>query len=126
MIGAQHRVPVFAWCEPADMRKGFESLAAIVREQVGLDPLSGGLFLFTNRQRTHAKVIYFDGTGMCLLSKRLAKGGFVALWDHAKHRSIKLSKHELDLFLEGSELIGRYRVAPSPIEQKDLEIRSRT
>lgn len=92
MIGAHARVPVFAWCEPADMRKGFETLAAIVREQAGIDPLSGALFLFTNKQRTHAKVIYFDGTGMCLLSKRLAKGRFVALWEHAKHRSIKLSK----------------------------------
>ena len=126
MIGAHSRVPVFAWCEPADMRKGFETLAAIVREQAGGDPLSGALFLFTNKQRTHAKVIYFDGTGMCLFSKRLAKGRFVALWEHAKHRSIKLSKQELDLFLEGSQLIGRFRVAPSPIEQKDLEVRSRT
>ena len=126
MIGAQSRVPVFAWCEPADMRKGFETLAAIVREQVGADPLSGALFLFTNKQRTHAKVIYFDGTGMCLFSKRLSKGRFVALWEHAKHRSIKLTKHELDLFLEGSHLIGRFHVAPAPIEQKDLEVRSRT
>ena len=126
MIGAHARVPVFAWCEPADMRKGFETLAAIVREQAGFDPLSGGLFLFTNKQRTHAKVIYFDGTGMCLFSKRLAKGRFVALWEHAKHRSIKLSKQELDLFLEGSQLIGRFNVAPPPIEQKDLEVRART
>jgi transposase len=126
MIGALSRVVVFAWCEPADMRKGFETLAAIVREEVGHDPLSGALFLFTNKQRTSAKVIYFDGTGMCLFSKRLAKGRFVALWEHAKHRTIKLSKHELDLFLEGSELIGRFRVAPAPIEKKDLEVRART
>jgi transposase len=126
MIGAHSRVAIFAWCEPADMRKGFETLASVARDQLGLDPLSGALFLFTNKPRTHAKVIYFDGTGMCLFSKRLSRGRFVALWEHAKHRSIKLSKQELDLFLEGSQLIGRFRVAPAPIEQKDLEVRSRT
>ena len=74
MIGTHARMPVFAWCEPADMRKGFETLSAIVREQLGADALSGALFLFTNKQRTHAKVIYFDGTDMCMFSKRLAKG----------------------------------------------------
>lgn len=126
MIGTHARMPVFAWCEPADMRKGFETLSAIVREQLGADPLSGALFLFTNKQRTHAKVIYFDGTGMCMFSKRLAKGRFASLWQFAKDRAIKLSKNELELFIQGSHLIGRFQVEPAHLTSKDLELRPRT
>jgi len=125
VIGVHARVPVFAFCEPVDMRKGFETLAAIVKGEMGEDPLSGALFLFTNRSRTHAKVLQFDGSGTCLFAKRLVKGRFVALWEHAKHRSIRLTKNELELFLDGSQLIGRFAVAPSPISEKDLAVRSK-
>jgi len=81
MIGAQGRVPVFAYRRPADLRKGFEGLSGLVREALGLDPLSGALYLFTNRRRTTAKVLHFDGTGLGLYIKRLARGRFASLWD---------------------------------------------
>ncbi len=55
MIGALGRVKVFAYCEPTDMPKGYEGLSGLVREAMGNDPLSGALFLFVNRRRTHAK-----------------------------------------------------------------------
>lgn len=79
MIGALGRVKVFAYCEPTDMRKGYEGLSGLVREAMGDDPLCGAMFLFVNRRRTHAKVLHFDGTGLCVLAKRLEKGRFVAL-----------------------------------------------
>ena len=66
MIGAHGRVPVFAYRRPADLRKGFEGLSALVREALGQDPLSGALYLFTNQRRTTAKVLHFDGTGLGL------------------------------------------------------------
>ncbi len=69
MIGAQGRVPVFAYRRPADLRKGFEGLSGLVREALDLDPLSGALYLFTNRRRTTAKVLHFDGTGLGLYIK---------------------------------------------------------
>ena len=57
MIGEYARVPVFAYGWPVDMRKSFESLAALVRQVPGHDPLSGALYLFTNRRRNAAKVV---------------------------------------------------------------------
>jgi transposase len=52
-----------------------------VRQALGQDPLSGALYLFTNRRRTTAKVLQFDGTGLALYIKRLARGRFAALWE---------------------------------------------
>ena len=63
MIGALGRVKVYAYCEPVDMRKGFEGLSGLVREAMKHDPLSGALFLFINRRRNRAKILHFDGTG---------------------------------------------------------------
>ncbi len=86
MIGALGRVKVYAYCEAVDMRKGFEGLAALVREQMGRDPLPGALFLLANRRRNRAKILHFDGTEMCVLAKRLEKGRFVARWMFAARR----------------------------------------
>lgn len=124
MIGALGRVKVFAYREPTDMRKGFEGLSGLVREAMGRDPLSGALFLFVNRRRTHAKVLHFDGTGLCVLAKRLEKGRFVALWEIAKDSTVVLHRSELELFLRGSHLVARFKVSPDDLSDKDLATRS--
>ena len=64
MIGATGKTRVFAYCHPVDMRKGFEGLAALAREELGRDPLDGAMYLFTNRRRIRAKVLSFDGSGL--------------------------------------------------------------
>ena len=125
MIGGTSQTAIYAWCEPTDMRRGFEGLSAMVRNGMGRDPLDGSLFLFTNRRRTHAKVLHFDGSGLCVFAKRIEKGRFAALWKIAKHDMIHLTKAELDLFLSGSHLVGKYRLAPDGIDDKDLAVRSR-
>lgn len=61
MIGEPGKAAVYAYCAATDMRKGYEELSSLVREELGEDSLSGALFLFTNRRRTHAKVLCFDG-----------------------------------------------------------------
>ena len=57
-----------------DMRKGFDGLYGLVRDQLLCDPLSGHVFLFSNAQRNHLKIIFFDGTGLWVCAKRMEKG----------------------------------------------------
>lgn len=59
-----------------DLRKGFEGLSDFVKHQLKGDPLSGHLFAFTNRGRNRIKLLFWDGTGMWLLTKRIGKGRF--------------------------------------------------
>ena len=122
MIGAQGRVPVFAYRRPVDLRKGFEGLSALVQQALGKDPLSGALFLFTNRRRTTAKVLQFDGAGMYI--KRLARGRFAALWEGDDRAALSLTRPELELFLQGSQLVGKMPLAPAMMSEKDLVIRA--
>jgi transposase len=67
---------IWVGLEPCDMRKGYEGLTALVTQRFGLEATSGALFVFTNRNRTRLKILYWDGTGLWLLSKRLEKGRF--------------------------------------------------
>lgn len=60
----------------ADFRKGIDGLAAYVRNQLLLDPLSGAIFVFYNRSRTTIKILTFDGQGFWLHTKRLSQGTF--------------------------------------------------
>lgn len=125
MLGMNEWLPVFAYRQPVDMRRGFEGLGGLVREQLGEDPLSGALFLFTNRRRTTAKVLHFDGTGMGIYQKRLERGRFASLWDGPGDRSLRLSRAELELFLKGCQVIGQMRLLPSPLDEKALAIGAR-
>ena len=124
MIGALGRIKVYACCQPVDMRKGFEGLSGLVRETMKRDPLSGALFLFINRRRNRAKILHFDGTGLCVLAKRIEKGRFAALWKLAARETIPLTRAELELFLQGSHLIARFKLAPSELSDEDLAVGS--
>lgn len=118
MLGPQSAI--YAYCAPVDMRKGFEGLSGLVRNQLGHDPLTGALFLFTNRRRTLAKLLWFDGSGLCLMTKRLERGRFPALWRHASTAQLPLKRSELELFLEGSQLVGRIEVSPPLLSEQAL------
>jgi transposase len=106
------RVQVWAYTSPADLRKGFDGLSAMVREELGRDPLSGDLFLFVSRNRIRAKVLHWDGTGLCLYAKRLEKGRFACLWPAVDDDAVRLTTTELSLFLEGSNLVGKIMLSP--------------
>lgn len=113
---------VHAYCRPVDMRKSYEGLSRVVRQEMGQDVLSGHLFLFTNKRRNRAKVLYFDGTGLCVLSKRLERGQFAPLWKRSTESVLSLSAAELELFLQGSELIGKVALHPPPLSRNELAI----
>ena len=118
MIWNGRAVRVFAHAAPTDLRKGYDGLSALVREALDRDPTGGDLFLFVSRNRVRAKILLWDGTGLCILAKRLEEGRFAALWEKARGTSIELSAAELALFLDGCELVGRRRLSRPRIDPK--------
>jgi transposase len=95
---------VFLCAAPADMRKGFDSLAALVRDYLGHDPLSGHLFLFVSRCRDRLKILYWDADGFALWYKRLEQGTFRLPAASSVGHSIELRASELAMLLEGIDL----------------------
>lgn len=95
---------VFLSTAPADMRKGFDSLAALVREYLGHDPLSGHLFLFVGRGRDRIKILYWDAGGFCVWYKRLEEGTFRLPARPSASASVELRPSELAMLLEGIDL----------------------
>jgi transposase len=122
MIGSTRNIRVYAAARPVSMNKGIDGLALIVRAELGRDPMSGDLFLFVGRDRRRAKVLYFDGTGMCVFYKRLDKGRFASVWHNERDRQIEMTSTELTLFIEGSSLVGRFPLSPPAINEKDIAI----
>lgn len=70
-------VQIFVALEAVDMRLGFERLGGLVRERLGYEPRSGALFVFVGKRRETIKILFFDGSGMCLFYKRLDRNTFV-------------------------------------------------
>ena len=121
MIGSTRNLQVFAYAQPADLRKGFDGLYGIVTSELSRDPLDGDCFLFVNRARSRAKVLLWDGTGLCIYMKRLERGRFACLWDAGETgASVELTMSELSLFLEGSKMVGRVPLSPRPIRPAPL------
>jgi len=98
------RVRVYLCTSPTDMRKGFDTLAVLVRDTLRCDPLSGHLFLFVGRRRDRLKMLYWDGDGYALWYKRLEQGTFrmPVIKDGATRVELKAS--ELAMLLEGIDL----------------------
>ena len=114
MIGSTRQLRVFAFCGPADLRKGYDGLSGLVSKAMKRDPISGDLYLFINRRRHLAKVLLWDGTGLCIYSKRLEQGRFADLWWRDSKGPITMTTSELTLLLEGNELVGRRALSPPP------------
>ncbi len=75
MLSFSSAVRIFLAVEPVDMRKSFDGLYAVAANQLKENPLQGGMFVFSNRRRNRLKILFFDGTGLWVLAKRLEKGG---------------------------------------------------
>ena len=102
MFFPEAQVRVWLSTRPADMRKSFDGLSALVRNALQEDPTSGHLFVFINRKRTQMKVLYFDRSGYCLWSKRLERGRFQSC--SSGDDKALLSWTQLKLLLEGIDL----------------------
>ena len=103
MFGLSPATKIYVGVEAVDMRKGFEGLFGMVRDQLGQDPLSGHLFLFTNRHRTRLKALVWDGSGLWVCPKRLEKGRFH--WPATPNAvSVTMRPEELAMLLNGLDL----------------------
>jgi transposase len=103
VFGLGPATKIYLGVEAVDMRKGFEGLYGLVRDHLGQDPLSGHLFLFTNRPRTRLKVIVWDGSGLWVCAKRLERGRFH--WPEASQtRSVTMRPEELAMLVNGMDL----------------------
>jgi transposase len=114
VIGPKGRVRVFAYSQPCDMRKSFNTLSGLV-SSMGHDVASGDVFAFVSRNKKRAKVLWYDGTGLCLLAKRLDQGRFAALWG-GEVAGVELSMSELALLVEGCTLVGRVPLSPTRVD----------
>lgn len=95
-------VEVFIALAPIDLRWGFDRLAGLAQEQMGRSARSGALFVFIGKRKTALKVLFFDGTGMCLFYKRLDRRTFrVPAPPLPGMTSIELGERELDDLLDG-------------------------
>ena len=95
------RIPatVYVASAPIDLRLSFDRLAGIVRDVLGREPRAEAAFVFHNRARTHAKILWHDGIGLSLYAKRLDRGKFI--WPSASGGAISISAAQMAYMLEG-------------------------
>lgn len=119
MMAYNRRTKVFACSDVVDLRKSFDGLFAAARDIFNQDPLSGHLFVFLNGKRTICKCLYFDGTGLVVLSKRLESGVFYRM--NPNLNLIEMTESEFSLFFEGADLSKRFIESPSVYKNKYVQ-----
>ena len=102
MIHPGPAAKVFIVCGVTDMRKGYDGLCAMVEHGLKQAPQSGHLFVFCNRTRTRLKVLFWDGSGLWVCSKRLEKGRF--FWPESPETAVRLSAEEWMMLAGGIDL----------------------
>jgi transposase len=114
--GVGSAVRVMVATRPVDFRKGAEGLAALVREEMKSDPFSGVVYVFRAKRADRVKLVYWDGTGVCLFAKRLEDGKF--RWPSVQDAVMRLSAAELSALLEGLDWkrVHAAREVPAPIQ----------
>ena len=123
MIGSTRQVRVWVYRKAVDMRKQYDGLSALVRGEMQSNVMSGDIYVFVGKDRRRAKSVMWDGTGLCLYAKRLAKGRFAAPWERPGEGALVLTMTELALLLEGSECILRKPASPAPWSPGDSPLR---
>ncbi len=110
MISVAPGTKVYLACRPVSMPHGFDGLAAQVAQVLGADPFSGHLFMFRSKRADYLKILYWDGSGLCLFAKGLERGRFV--WPPIVDGGMVLTPAQLALLVEAIDW--RRTVAPEP------------
>jgi len=92
-------IRVLVATQPVDFRKGMNGLAALVREQLKTDPFSGVIYVFRSKRADRVKLLFWDGSGVCLFAKRLEEGQF--RWPRVQDGVMRLSAAQLSALIEG-------------------------
>ncbi len=102
MIGPAGAVRVMMATRPVDFRKGVDGLAALVRDTMGADPFSGTVYVFRAKRADRVKLVFWDGTGLVLVAKRLEEGAF--RWPKIEDGVVRLTAAQISALLEGLDL----------------------
>lgn len=102
MIPTSPTMRILVAVEPADFRKGIDGLAALCRQKLEEDPMSGCAFVFRNRRKTAIKILLYDGQGFWLCQKRLSQGNFTH-WPAGDGSTRSLQSHQLQVLLAGGD-----------------------
>ncbi|MBI2513917.1 MAG: IS66 family insertion sequence element accessory protein TnpB [Opitutae bacterium] len=104
MLAFPAAIKLYVALEPVDMRKQYDGLWAAAQTQLGEDPKKGAVFVFTNRERTRLKLLYWDGTGVWVLAKRLEQGRFSWPAPSEAKRKLALAPEAFSLIVSGVDL----------------------
>jgi transposase len=105
--------------QPVDFRRGMDGLAALVAQTLSFDPFAGDIFVFRAKRVDRIKILVWDGSGLCLVTKRLEAGGFT--WPPVRDGAISLNATELRLLFTGmdwTQLARRTTIAVPAITEK--------
>lgn len=105
MLSFPGSLKIYLAVEPCDMRKSFNGLYVLAEEQLKVDPRSGAIFVFTNKRRNRIKLLFWDGTGLWVMAKRLEQGTFS--WPKGSDinkPSLKLAPEALSMLTDGIDL----------------------
>jgi transposase len=116
VISFNRLTKIFVCKEPTDMRASYDTLFAKVKGLLNEDPFAGHLFVFINQRRTSVKCLFWDGTGLVLLCKRLQEGAFHKI-NPLHQGEVVLSPAEFALFFEGADLTKRFVESPREIKK---------
>jgi transposase len=107
-------VEIFVGLEPIDLRWSFDRLAGIAEERIGRPARSGALFVYFGKRRDAIKVLFFDGSGLCLFYKRLDKGNFRVPEVQGDETSVVIDERALDDLLDGIDVEAKTPRARAP------------
>ena len=123
MLNLTSHLRIYLHVKPVDMRKSFDGLFGIVKNEFGQDVREGGLFLFLNRHRNRIKLMYWDVDGIAIWMKRLERGSFQHPQPTSTAKQLLIDAAQLHLLLSGIELQSVKRrkryIAPSSNHQQN-------
>ena len=112
MIAVPPGVRILMSAQPVDFRKGMDGLASLVQQALRADPFAGEVFIFRAKRADRVKILVYDGTGLCLYTKRLEAGRFC--WPSPADGVVRLSAAQLATLLEG---LPWHRLQPRPVRR---------